>query len=788
MQGGNFPVAGARVDLWYPGVSGYGSAPTSLAHVTTASDGTGSFSFPANSYTCPASDMPVYLTVTGGNPGLTSTGNWVASSGNSYLALMAAIGSCGNASSLTGLKVNEVTTVATVFATAQFSGASQAANGLTTVNNYTISNGGSGYLAASLVTLTFTGGGCTTEPTAQAILVNGSGSLPTGTFNTSTPGAGCTSAPDVAATSGSGSGVVATASFAGVGQSGSVGGLTIGSVGAATPAGGLAGNTAANGNNIGAPIGTVTGGALTVTNPLAYTDLKNAFALVNNLVNIYYGMAVPSFSNVTVPTAKLYTMADILADCVQSDGVTADGSQCANIAALTPTGVTPTGHTVPTDTVQIATYMALAPYTNLANVYAFATGQPVYGGTLAAAPFDWTLNLVYNNVGMNYSTGTGGAMAADAGGNIWAITSSGNGGLVGISPMGQSLSGGTPYDLTGLGSPQSVVVDPSNNVWVSNRTLLTNSLVELSSSTLTSTSFTEAPQGSTGCGSSFLAMDNNLNLLYNCSLVTTTPIAPLNGFLNTGTIAAPVYTSGSSSTLGNVATMNGASTYAIQARSDQNGNIWVPNYITTNCSVSAMVPNVNPAFGTPTSYTSNTYAPSTAGGSNGVSLEVDHNGTVWFPCSTGYNHIPVGAAVGSTGVHVSATNQFISAKQTAIDGAGNIWVLSTGTTAATGTYAGSFYSVSEFNNAGTLMTPVLGSTQAPTVPGPLGIPVFASGTPTYPVPTGTTKFMTVDGSGNVWVDNLTASTGTVVQLVGVAVPSFAPLGAAAQQNRIGTLP
>jgi hypothetical protein len=77
----------------------------------------GSFTITGD-YTCPSASTLVYLTATGGNPGMTSGTN------NSALVLVAALGQCGSLSSSTVIAVNEVTTVASVYALAQFTSTS----------------------------------------------------------------------------------------------------------------------------------------------------------------------------------------------------------------------------------------------------------------------------------------------------------------------------------------------------------------------------------------------------------------------------------------------------------------------------------------------------------------------------------------------------------------------------------------------------------------------------------------------------------------------------------------
>ncbi len=65
-------------------------------------------------YTCPLSNPEVYLTAIGGNPGLTTGTN------NTAISLMAALGPCASLTSSTFIIINEVTTVATVFALAPY--------------------------------------------------------------------------------------------------------------------------------------------------------------------------------------------------------------------------------------------------------------------------------------------------------------------------------------------------------------------------------------------------------------------------------------------------------------------------------------------------------------------------------------------------------------------------------------------------------------------------------------------------------------------------------------------
>ena len=132
--GGQQPVENASVQLWAAGASGYGTASTPLVTGATTSNGSGIGGNSSNAgntltagyftitsdFTCPTVTVstplgnatPVYLTIMGGNPINTAT--------NANLGLMAALGPCSGLSSSTFVNVNEITTVASVWALSPF--------------------------------------------------------------------------------------------------------------------------------------------------------------------------------------------------------------------------------------------------------------------------------------------------------------------------------------------------------------------------------------------------------------------------------------------------------------------------------------------------------------------------------------------------------------------------------------------------------------------------------------------------------------------------------------------
>ncbi|HXS11608.1 MAG TPA: hypothetical protein VN734_02830 [Acidobacteriaceae bacterium] len=113
VHGGQQAVAGAHIQLYVAGNAGNGSASSALLNTTVSSGSDGTFSITGD-YSCPSPTAQVYLVATQGNPGLGSGGN------NPALAMMAALGSCGNLTPTQFLWINEVTTVAAAWALAPF--------------------------------------------------------------------------------------------------------------------------------------------------------------------------------------------------------------------------------------------------------------------------------------------------------------------------------------------------------------------------------------------------------------------------------------------------------------------------------------------------------------------------------------------------------------------------------------------------------------------------------------------------------------------------------------------
>jgi len=161
VMGGQQPVAGVTLQLYQAGTSGYGSAATPLgASVQTTSNG--NFNLP--SYTC-APGSQVYLVGTGGMPTTTLT--------NNNLALMVGLGTCGGTYLNNFIDVNELTTVATVWALAPFM------SGIANIGTSSTNTAGLADAFAAINEVVTTANGTVSGPTLPA-----GATLPTTEINT----------------------------------------------------------------------------------------------------------------------------------------------------------------------------------------------------------------------------------------------------------------------------------------------------------------------------------------------------------------------------------------------------------------------------------------------------------------------------------------------------------------------------------------------------------------------------------------------------------------------------
>ena len=125
IHGGNQPVSGATVNLYFAGQSGVAHGGIFVATTLSASDGSGSFSFnevtgapndhTTNNFSCPSNNPYVFVVAKGG-----TTVNTPGATANSDAEFIAPMGQCANLTASTNIYMSEVVTVATMAAIHQY--------------------------------------------------------------------------------------------------------------------------------------------------------------------------------------------------------------------------------------------------------------------------------------------------------------------------------------------------------------------------------------------------------------------------------------------------------------------------------------------------------------------------------------------------------------------------------------------------------------------------------------------------------------------------------------------
>jgi Chitobiase/beta-hexosaminidase C-terminal domain len=132
----------------------------------------------------------------------------------------------------------------------------------------------------------------------------------------------------------------------------------------------------------------------------------NAVSSVPEFINIAQGNSPgkPTATSYFAENSKLYSLANVLADCVNSSGGSAgDGSPCGLLFSI----ATLSGGNAPTDTMTAAMRIAQNPHNNVLDIFGLAKADTSYQPTLTSAPPDWTLTLTYLVATPSISLGTG---------------------------------------------------------------------------------------------------------------------------------------------------------------------------------------------------------------------------------------------------------------------------------------------------------------------------------------------------------------------------------------------
>ena len=591
LLGGQYPVTGAEVQLYAAGTTGsYGTGAQALLSPAVTTDNNGDFTISPTQYKCPSDTTPTYLVATGGDPGLGSN--------NPAIALMAAVGPCGDLSSSTFVSIDEVTTVASVWALAPFLGA-------------------------------------------------------------------------------------------------------------------------------GAQVG---------TSPTNVLGLANAFANVNNLVNVSNGIApgtVPT--RAVIPVSKINSLANILAACVNSSGT----AMCDTLFAA----ATPAGGSAPTNTLDAALNIARNPSASVGSLFAIPTANSPFQPSLSTQPPDWLIGATYVGGGLDYPA----SIAVDALGNVWAANVCGSdnpcSSVTELSSTGQPLSPAGGFTDGTFWESFGIAIDVSANVWVTNeQTTSANSglgnVVLLNSSG----SVISPAGGYFGGGLDFpfaVAIDTDGNV-WTANLGDSSATK----FSNSGSVSA-ISGSGGFGTgdlAGPVAVAIGAS-----------NNAWFADQSANSGSVTSIssggTPVSNFASGGDETSGIATDSISTSGTISGHIWTANYSSSTVSELELGSNGDVTVVPQGYAGGGLNHPNGI------AVDGAGNVWV--TNYDSATRTSGATITELQGANGAspGSAISSTSGFGEDAGLLRPYGI--------------------AVDASGNVWVSNFGSS--TITQFLGAATPVKTPL-------------
>jgi len=204
--------------------------------------------------------------------------------------------------------------------------------------------------------------------------------------------------------------------------------------------------------------------AITAMDIADTNTVQNFVNLSTGLVNPNVVSTAPGGTSITIEAAKIYSLANTIASCVNSaDDVSdpdnpAPSTACQNLYAALPYGGV-------TNTMDAASAIAYVPYTNVAALWALGSATGPFPGGLATAPNDWTLGISYttNAMGLGLFPEADGSPTSsnidiDSSGRVWFPSNkSGATGVGYFDPTEAAFNG--PFGGAYLVQPQYVALD-----------------------------------------------------------------------------------------------------------------------------------------------------------------------------------------------------------------------------------------------------------------------------------------------------------------------------------------
>jgi hypothetical protein len=506
---------------------------------------------------------------------------------------------------------------------------------------------------------------------------------------------------------------------------------------------------------------------------LALQSMTNSYTLLANLVNVATGTAyatktipantgagtfgVTGTSTVATPeTAKINTIANILASCINSPTATT-GTACSTLFgnAVAPDPTTTSSPTATfataTDTLHAAYYMLTNPTntpvgstsSNLSALFGLspATGAP-FQPSLAAAPTDWTIGISYastSTCGTNIKNLINSAqdLAVDNFGGVWLANNQAGGNVALLSTtgapevciaMGTGLNTGITLDSANPGGLQ--------NIWLADSGASNVYKYVPGASTFLAYPTAAAPVSITADGSGNIYYTSNSNLYALPAAATTSPVTPVS-------IATAIGTGS------RVLVDSSPAIWATSGTTKIDRTSCTTPITTANCTSSATT-TVSPTYGIGVS-------PIVS-----VGTPVHLQNSIYFDAGTGSNSVslfqgtPGSAYTSVTGWPI--TSGLNNPAGLAVDGAQNVW--------AVNNFAGA-NSVVEIGAAKQLLSSTTGFVK--------DVSYLGSG-----------RSLVIDSSGNVWIGR--DGSNSITEIVGAAVPVSQPYALALHNGTFQKIP
>jgi hypothetical protein len=446
------------------------------------------------------------------------------------------------------------------------------------------------------------------------------------------------------------------------------------------------------------------------------TAIANAMANTLNIVNIQYGQA-PAATNGNAnsinPQAKLYALANIVAQCVNSNGATS--GSCTSLFNLAKNSA----GTTPTDESAALFNIAHNQARNVTSIWNLSSSTPVFSPTLTAPPSDWTMPVIYQNLVSQPGTNDQNQIvsgpfniAFDASGNAWIGDRVK--GVVEVKPQGASQAFNQNFGMV-----KGVAISPvDGSIWVSdfNKNVVdvmdtTGTILTTISTDLSGPILTAFGGNISGRSMAFEANETTAGVvLFDTTAFTFNDLENGSSFAN---ISTPSW-------------------IAV----DNDGDGWIPSRNSTfvgTVTVKEKGKSGNFGFG----------SSETNGSPSSYSIVSDSNSNLWLATNTGTARLEEIISGNKTVSGTFSGGGMDGPFKLAVDGSNNVWIANANANTVSGFNA---------TGGGTWLATNGFSTSA------LGGPGCVVAAP--------------DPSGNLWSAN---SDGSVTELLGLATPTAAPL-------------